>query len=567
MKKIQIYIAIIMMGILAACTDDLLDQKPLSSFTDNAVWSDLALAETYLSDQYNSIEAETQKGSRFASFTDEVYQMHKYGTESVVQGTLSPDQSNTGWDGSTWNPWQFYYKAISNANIFLEKIEQVPANGAANIEWKRQLKGQAFFLRGYFYCQLYSLFGEVPIITKSYGLNDDFFKDVTRSPKDQVAEYIVSQCDSAVKYLPVNYSDAKNWGRATKGASLALKARTLLYAASPLFGTPSQAKWKRASDASKAVIDLKDENGVIAYSLQSVSSSEEYANLFVDNKNPEVIFEKLYNSQNEGIFNFSYLSQAPCGSGSGFGGWGNFQPTQEIVDQFDMADGKPYSRGAKTENPYLNRDLRLAATVFTDGSRWGYGADDREVETFFSGEEGVPNGQDSRQGDTWWNGTQTGYYIKKFLDRKFNTYGTESASTPWFVFRLAEFYLNYAECQIELGNTDEALTYINKIRERALLPNITADNIVEKYRHERQIELVFEGQRWFDIRRWKTIENVYQKPVTGMIIMKFNNGSKTYELNSKPIETKVFNAPQNYWLPIPRSELRKAKNLDPAPYK
>jgi len=564
MKKIYIYAATLMAGLFTSCTD-ILDQDPLNTYTDAAVWGDLALSETFLNEQYNSVEAETQKGSRFASYTDEVYQMWKYGTESIQQGLLSPDQSSIGWDGSTWNPWDFYYKAIRNINIFTENIKRVPASGETNIAWKNAQIGQAFFLRGYFYSQLYSLFGDVPLITKSYGLNDDY-SNVTRAPKDEVAEYIVSQCDSAALYLPVKYSDDSDLGRATKGAALALKARTLLYAASPLFGTPSQTKWKRASDANKAVIDLKDESGAPAYYLQNVSNSEEYANLFIDKKNPEVIFEKLYNSQGQGAYNNSYLFQAPCGTGSGFNGWGNFQATQEIVDQFEMADGTPYKRVSEKENPYINRDLRFDATIFTDGSTWGYGADAREVECFFGAEDGVPNGKDSRRGDSWWNGTQTGYYIRKFLDRKYDTYGTDAPTAPYFMFRLAEFYLNYAECQIELGQTPEAVEYINKIRRRVNMPDITADNIAEKYRHERQIELVFEGQRWFDIRRWMIIEDVYSKPVTGMIIWKHQDGSKTYELNSEPIEYKTFHAPKNYWLPIPRYELRRAPQLDPSPY-
>ncbi len=564
MKKIYICAAMIMAGMFSSCTD-ILDQSPLNSYTDNAIWGDLALSETFLNDQYNNVEAETQKGSRFASYTEEVYQMHKYGTESIQQGLLSPDQSNIGWDGSTWNPWAFYYKAIRNTNIFLENIDRVPATGEENIKWKNEQIGQAYFLRGFFYCQLYSLFGEVPLIKNSYGLNDDFTKQV-RAPKDDVAEYIVSQCDSAALFLPVKYSDDTDLGRATKGAALALKARTLLYAASPLFGTPSQAKWKRASDANKAVIDLKDESGAPAYYLQDVSTSEEYANLFIDSQNPEVIFEKLYNTQGEGAYNNSYLFQAPCGTGSGFNGWGNFQATQEIVDQFEMANGTPYVRGSEKENPYLNRDLRFAATIFTDGSTWGYRADEREVECFFGAEDGVPNGKDSRRGDSWWNGTQTGYYIRKFLDKNYDTYATDAPSTPYFMFRLAEFYLNYAECQIELGNTPEAVEYINKIRRRVHMPDITADNIVAKYRHERQIELVFEGQRWFDIRRWMIIEDVYSKPVTGMIIWKHSDGSKTYELNPEPIEYRTFHAPKNYWMPIPRYELRRAPQLDPAPY-
>ena len=134
MKKIYIYAATLMAGLFTSCTD-ILDQSPLNSYTDAAVWGDLALSETFLNEQYNSVEAETQKGSRFASYTDEVYQMWKYGTESIQQGLLSPDQSSIGWDGSTWNPWDFYYKAIRNINIFTENIKRVPASGETNIAW------------------------------------------------------------------------------------------------------------------------------------------------------------------------------------------------------------------------------------------------------------------------------------------------------------------------------------------------------------------------------------------------------------------------------------------------
>ena len=350
-------------------------------------------------------------------------------------------------------------------------------------------------------------------------------------------------------------------GRATKGAALALKGRTLLYMASPLFGTPSTDKWQKAADANKAVIDL----GV--YSLKSVSGSNDYADLFLDQNNPEVILEKLYDTQSKvSETNISFLHQSPCGTGSGYGGWGTMQPTLEIVDRFQCADGTEYQIEAENEYPWDNRDIRLKANILVDGDEWGYGADKREVEYFMPGEDGVVAGLDSRGGPSYWNATITGFSMRKFLDPNFDTNGTLSNSTPWFVFRLAEVYLNYAECQIELGNNAEALKYINLIRERALLPPATGKDVRAEYEYERQMELLFEGQRWFDLRRWKKLEEVYSHPRYSMTIYKYANGSKLYVRNPDPIRTMTFNGEKNYWMPVMREEYEKAPLIDLLPY-
>ena len=156
--------------------------------------------------------------------------------------------------------------------------------------------------------------------------------------------------------------------------------------------------------------------------------------------------------------------------------------------------------------------------------------------------------------------------MRKFLDPNFDTSGTLSNSTPWFVFRLAEVYLNYAECQIELGNNTEALKYINLVRERALLPPATGKDIRAEYEYERQMELLFEGQRWFDLRRWKKLEEVYSHPRYIMTIYKYANGSKLYVRNPDPIRTMTFNGEKNYWMPVMREEYEKAPLIDLLPY-
>lgn len=200
---------------------------------------------------------------------------------------------------------------------------------------------------------------------------------------------------------------------------------------------------------------------------------------------------------------------------------------------------------------------------------WGYGDSNREIELFEAGAKGVIPGKDSRTGETWWNGTKTGYNMRKFLSSHINFYDdTVVDTTPWFFIRLAEVYLNYAECQIELGNNAEALKYINLIRNRALLPDATGKDIRTEYEYERTVELMFEGQRFFDLRRWKKMEETYSKEhwPTGLKIYKLQNGTKIYYHNPEAVQQRNFDASKNYWWPIPRYELNKSTLLDAAPY-
>lgn len=593
MRKYIIYAVVASLTCGLVSCSDILDQEPLDSFSDSAVWGDLSLSEAFLNNCYTVVEAENSAGVLFSNYTDESYHMHDYGTTTYTQGRVSCDDYNTGWTEGKGNTWAHYYDGIKLINQFLENIQSTPIAKDGDQEWKEQLVGQAYFLRAYFYHMLYSVYGRVPIITKTYKLDSEFTE--TRADADVVADFIAQQCDSAAKYLPVKYKDDNDFGRATKGAALALKGRTLLFKASPLFGTPSVEKWTAAAEANKAVIDLKNDAGELAYSLKSVSNSDEYGALFLDSHNPEVIFEKLYDTKGISGTSASFVMQAPAGPGSGFGGWSTWQPTEEIVSKFENADGTSYVPAqtkeytilettmdpetgeavkkqktiqATDKNPWEGRDIRLAATIFTDGQMWGYGDSHREIELFEPAEEGVVAGKDSRVGESWWNGTKTGYNMRKFLDPDYDTYNeTIQDVTPWFFLRLSEVYLNYAECEIELGKTGEALKYINQIRMRALLPQAKGDDIRKEYEYERMAELIFEGQRFFDLRRWKKLENIYNnQPVTGMKIYKYKDGTKIYYHNPEVIQQRIFHAPKNYWWPIPRYELRRAPQLDAAPY-
>jgi hypothetical protein len=333
-------------------------------------------------------------------------------------------------------------------------------------------------------------------------------------------------------------------GRVTKGAAMALKANFLLFAASPLNNASNdQAKWKAASDAAKAVIDLG------TYSLYKPAK---YENIFLDRANSEVILAKYYNStaSDWGPTNFESTVDRDL-SPNGFGGWGMGTPSQNIVDDFEMADGSKFdwNNPVLAANPYKNRDPRFYASIFYDGMPYK----GRTIDTY----EG---GQDNPIGATVepTNATVTGYFLRKYVNPTKDVTKWVSDCQAIFI-RLSEIYLNYAEAQNALGNDGEALKYVNMIRQRAGMPDVTGAGTVlrDKIRQERRIELAFEGQRYYDLRRWKILEQGMGNAM-GIKIVKNIDGTKTY--SKKTVQTRIYSE-KVYWQPIPVSEIQKNSKL------
>ena len=550
MKKIYLYVAFALASIgMISCTD-ILDQDPLDSFTDEAVWNDLALSETYLNAQYMNLMAENMKGTRFAHYTDEVFQKHTYGSENVTQGLLSCDNAGIGWDDTMWDPWYSYYQYISKLNLFLEKIDNVPGDETS----RNEQKGQALFLRAWNYHMLYSLFGRVPIVDHTFDLDSSF--ELQREDMDKVADFIIKDLDEAAALLPIEYNDPNDFGRVTKGAALALKSRVLLYKASPLFGTPSTEKWQAAANAAKAVFDLNK------YYLKTVNNSEEYGALFYDVKNPEVIFEKLFDPKYGSGDNNSFLYQAPCGIGNGFQGWGNFNPTQNLVESFLMKDGKTPGNSTKYEyneknDPYRDRDPRLELTVLHHGSSWL----NTQLQTNFGGANNPSGAEYSR----------TSYYISKFMkDYKTKSEYDSEALHLWVMYRYGEVLLNYAEALNEYQSAPSQDVYdaIIALRKRAgideddnyglgALGSINKTDMRKIIQNERRIEMAFEEQRYWDIRRWRIAEEVFEKPLEGLNIQISGAVTTYYKIN---VLSTTFNV-KRYFYPIPYSEVIKNKNM------
>lgn len=449
------------------------------------------------------------------------------------------------------NVWDRYFAGIAKCCTLLENSNHVNLDisrldPAKRVEYENNLKdirmwrAEAHFLRAYFNFELLKRYGPIPIIKSTLDINKDY-SDTPRPTMKEVVEFIANDCDMAADSLELtpwrNMNDA--FGRATKGAALALKSRLLLYAASPLYvdfgdideaNKPSDATlWKAAADAAKAVIDLNQ------YELAPA-----YDDLFKnDFQNKEYIFVRRYPSNSD-----FEKSNFPIS----YGGKGGTNPSQNLIDDYEMLDGTAFdwSDPVKAAHPFENRDERLLATVLMNGVLFK----GKRIATYPGGADAMPNP----------NATKTGYYLRKFLNENVNIQtggGSDGHVVP--LFRLAEIYLNYAEALNEYDPTNpDIAVYLDKIRERVSLPDVPSGLTQEQMRtlihHERRVELAFEEHRFWDVRRWKVASSTLGAPVKGVKITQDDAGNFTY--SPVQVEQRVFQ-PKMYWYPIPQSEVLK----------
>ena len=541
-------VTILCIGFLSSCTKGLLDKEPLDKYSDATVWNDPNLAEAFINDQYKVLPNlqwyDKVRGITLSSISDET--IHEYGYDGINdfnKGSLSPSIM-TGFD-----TWQFDYGFIGNLNFALEKIDEVPAKTDSETDLIKRLSGEIYFLRAYCYADLLKRYGGVPLISKTFELTSDF--NVQRSTYDECVTFVVTDLDMAASLLPETYTD-KSLGRATKGAAMALKARVLLYAASPLWNANNNiSKWQAAATAAKAVIDMP---------IYKLYDGLKYEKIFTENWNSEVILARTTDAKN--IWSAIELCEGPnlgINPSGDYGGWNTNSPSQNIVDDFEMSNGLAITHpgsGYDPQNPYVNRDPRFYADINYDGALW-YGG---TIEFFDGGRNSRTNPQGV--GDC----SQTSYTMRKFLDTDYNYWFDpvgNGAGQAWIVIRLSEMYLNYAEASYYAGNETEARWAVNALRSRPSvnMPNVTETGtaLIDKIRNERTIELCFEGHRVFDIRRWKIAEQTYPGGIMkfqGMNIKKDPvTNVKTYTV--KDVEDRIFDFSKHYLFPIPKYELDK----------
>ena len=531
MKKI-IYILV---AILALNSCDVLDMKPLDKVSDADVWEDSALIELYVNASYNSINHEFSQ-HMLSDASDETYCIHNWANFWVIQkGEMTSD--NVTGISEKINYWKSAYSNIRTINVFFDRIDDAPVE----TDLKNRMKGEMKFIRAWIYANLIWRYGDVPLITDFLELNQDY--KVKRDSYSDCVDFITKELDEAMTWLPAK-SSSETLGRATGDACKALKARVLLYAASEQNNpSHSKEKWEAAAEATKAVLDA-------GYSL-----GNDYQSVFLED-NDEIIFARYFTQANSTDF---MLFNGRNGSN----GWTGENPTQNLVNAYEMTNGElPYlneelplkinpASGYDESNPYAGRDPRLDASILHDGSMWA----GRETETWHGGLDSPESSIGS------WNASKTAYAFKKFMVESIPPSGSSvKPENPWIFFRLAEFYLNYAEIMYELGNEEQAREYVNKVRARQSvnMPPVTAsgEKLRDKIRNERRVELAFEGHRFFDVRRWCIADETENRDLLAMNIQKQADGTKTYEVT---MLLKRSFLEQHKLVPIPRTEIDKSE--------
>ena len=517
MKKINIIVLALLGVFITSCNDEFLDLKPLESISSENIFKDPALAELYLNEVYQGIPDGFNRGwYMLDAASDDGENAYSWAASNSRFNTSSITPANSPFN---WI-WGNSYTQIRRINEFILNYDQLDG-GAGEVN---RLKGEAHFLRAFYYAELLKHYGGVPIIKVPQKLEGDELL-VSRNTRAETTDFVIEELNAAIGY----FQNANSSG-STRGSligSYALKGRVMLY----------EGRYAESAVASKKALDIK--SGLDA----------NYQNIFLNDGTSEVIFDKQFKDPDKthygNVFNYPKSTR-------GISGWGGTNPTQNLVDQYEMqATGKMIGEagsGYDPNNPYVGRDPRFYASILYDGAEY-YGV---TIRTRPGGTEHIGTSGD------W---TKTGYNMKKLIqnDQARRWSGTQH----WVFMRVAEVHLNYAEALIEAG-TDLALAKasIDAVRQRAQMPAITLGNQTEmraKVRHERRIELVFEEHRFWDLRRWQIagnpeVLNIYRMDMD-------TNGNF---LGNKLWETRTWKD-SHYLFPIPQGEMDKHKNLTQNP--
>jgi len=538
MNKLYIFLGLAVLTTGLSCRK-VLDIQPTSTFSTNTVWSSPALVQVFVNEIYaESVLSFKDAGFAWGSQTDELFSNFNWCNENqYVLGQATPDNQGSSFPlnySSTINFWSTLYSTIQKTNVYFGNIGALDTAG--NGALITSMTAQVHFLRALCYFELLKRFGGVPLITQVYTSTNNTY-NATRASWDSTENFILTDIAAALPGLQLTAPSGSE-GTVTTGAALALKSRLLLYAASPYFNTSNDMTlWQQAADAALAVINLNQ------YSLYATSTT--YGHIFTDFFNPEVIFARVYGDVYEDRYNTVYRDLSP----NGYNGYSAYNVLEQMVDAFQMNDGSTFSWSNPTEaaNPYANRDPRLYADILTNGASF----QGRPAQFWLGGLDSKLSALSP------WNASKTGYTILKMVDSTYNFNVEPYSPAQWIVFRLGEIYLNYAEAEAELGQTATALTYLNKIRERAGMPDVTSPggtDLLQKIMQERRVELCFEGHRFFDLRRWGIADQGAGNAL-GIIITPTNAADTSFTYQVDTVQTRVWQQ-SFYYYPIPRSELQ-----------
>ena len=529
-------------------------------------------------------------GTALASYCDEAQDSYDNQSDAAVYKWYDDQASAINYPlNKTYNYWDEMFKGIKRCNIFLANIDHVTfdMNEVERTGWIAEVR----VMRAFYYLQLIKRFGGVPIMKDSYAVDHGYGSDV-RNTFEECADFILEECDWALAVpessdasigFRWNVSDAER-GRLTRGFAWAVKSEAVLYAASPLWSSNGTGKytWAKATEITKAALDQLLAHGYELYNadVDPTVAQNAYAYYFITQSDPSRSIDKetIYQSQerlkiwsNAGVPITSGMSKAgPC-------------PTQELIDAYEMADGtvpilgysdanhlQPIVNTASSydpDNPYENRDPRFYASIYYNGAvRNLRSPSGLKVMTYVGGNCEISD----RVTDVRY--TRTGYYMRKFN----NNTSSSNANNDGYMstFRLAEMYLNFAEAAYQANGPEaqvsstvggvsmSAKDAVDAVRARAGMPSLPAglskDDFEKRYRNERRIELAFEEHRFFDVRRWKIL-NETDKAVTGMRITQHEDGSYTY--TRFKFDDRNTNTDKYLMYPVDETEASKMERL------
>lgn len=509
-NQYKIIASFFLLSVLFSCSKDLLDKTPLDRLSPSTFYQDEKQCMMALMGIYNAIQPNATPAHfyQFEFMSDNGY------CQAAWQGSNEIGSWST--NSTSWGPyakWTMDYSVISRANEFLKDIVAAPVTD----EIKSQMSAEAKFLRAYAYSDLITYFGDVPLIISVQTLAEAY---VSRTPKNDVLTQVLADFTDAASVLPTSYSTV---GRATKGAALAYKAKILLY----------NEKWTEAAQTAKDVMDLG-----------KYDFYPNYPDLFTEahENNIEVIFDIQYTTSQ---------SQPWPAEPFVLGTWQTSNITADMINSYYMTNGKPITdpaSGYNDQNPFVNRDPRLDATVVLPGTKYG-------AATF------IP--------------ASYAEYPCGAKPRKYAEYNVPDVNTSTLntiLMRYADICLMRAEALIESGSTaQEIYDLIDKVRARVGMPTVESvegtglnqAQLRQVLRHERRVEFCMEGTRYADMLRWKDVSLVHD--VFGYDKSKLSDPTvpANWVFSQIKIATRTFDANKAWLWPVPQDDININKNLLP----
>ena len=552
MKKNRNLLITILVVLASGCSD-MLDIKPTTFISDEAIWEDKNLINQFVANTYGSMLCgfnrctagyEQDWSMSWAGNLDAATDDFASVSDGPIYTQLNKDAITAQSCPFVEEIWNQEYKVIRKCNIIIERAPGVEERILSATE-KKRVEAEARFLRAFCHFELARTFGKAPLIVKAQSLTDEL--QVAPSSFADIVKFVKEECDLYADNLPLSYSDDEA-GHATKGAFLALKSRALLYLASPLNSSDDSRKWADAAQAAQDVMDLD------IYKLYKLTDTP-YRSMAFDKTaaNKEVIFERRFTFPEapHNIHMMWSLDAVDAGSCNGL------YPTQNLVDAYETVNGKlttdPTNTMYNKQDPYTKRDARFYQSIIYNGSTWETHRMSMVTNTVDPSKNGSCKPQLGK--------ARCGYGPKKFieeLDPSTNLYGGYAQSNNWPYIRYAEVLLNYAEAKNEELAAPDPSVYlaINEVRSRSGQPDLPSGlskiEMRERIKNERRIELLLEEHRFYDLRRWKD-GDVLAEPIMGMNIYD-DNVTLRYEVSK--VEDRIFNG-THYYLPIPLKEQEK----------